>query len=561
MSYNSKYSGEQVEEFLDQIANGEIGGGGIETETDPIFKASPAASITEQDKNNWSNKQDRIEDIEDIRAGAEKGATAIQEHQDISGLATKLELNDKVDKVEGKQLSTEDFTTALKNKLNSLNNYDDTEINEAVNTLREDFNTLVSGDTTTAIKSFNDITAFLNGIEDSESLDSIIASIQLEIAKKQVELISGVNIKTINGQSILGSGNIQIESDYSLPAATTNTRGGIKIGSGVIVDNTDVLHAKVNESTGLSITNNGIEIKLGTGLKVGNQNRIETNLKTINGQSIEGSGNIEIQGGGGNNTFIFDWDGTSTSGSLTEEMFNKAMSAESIIVRIVDIDDNTVEFREAEYIKKGEADEFCGFMIHYIKTITEIRNITFSLFPTSWAAFVSTINIPSKTSELTNDSKFVRSDNLKTINGNSIIGSGDIEISGGGSGGSSRGMKNILNLDSSPTLVLKPNERIIITTTEIEGLTITGFETTPFDENALNNADSWVDEYYVVFAVMSNTQSPLIPISLPDYVLWANGVYPELEENVKYELSIARYALSPATNFYKAVLTPFKPVE
>lgn len=42
--------------------------------------------------------------------------------------------------------------------------------------------------------------------------------------------------------------------------------------------------------------------------------------------------------------------------------------------------------------------------------------------------------IPSKTSELDNDSKFVKITELKTINGNSIVGSGNIEISGTGSG-------------------------------------------------------------------------------------------------------------------------------
>lgn len=90
----------------------------------------------------------------------------------------------KVDKVEGKQLTTEDFTASLKEKLEGLSNYDDTTISEAVNTLRQDFDTLVSGDSTTAIKTFNEIIAFLSGIEDSESLDSIIASIELQIAGK-----------------------------------------------------------------------------------------------------------------------------------------------------------------------------------------------------------------------------------------------------------------------------------------------------------------------------------------------------------------------------------------
>ena len=47
----------------------------------------------------------------------------LTEHQDISG---------KVDKVTGKGLSTEDYTTAEKNKLAGLSNYDDTQIIEAL---------------------------------------------------------------------------------------------------------------------------------------------------------------------------------------------------------------------------------------------------------------------------------------------------------------------------------------------------------------------------------------------------------------------------------------------
>ena len=94
-------------------------------------------------------------------------------------------LDNKVDKVEGKGLSTEDFTTALKNRLESLQNYDDTTIIAAIAKLRNDFDTLVKSDTSGAIDKFNEIIAFLDGIEDSESLDSIIASIELQIAGKQ----------------------------------------------------------------------------------------------------------------------------------------------------------------------------------------------------------------------------------------------------------------------------------------------------------------------------------------------------------------------------------------
>lgn len=77
-----------------------------------------------------------------------------------------IDLSDKVDKVEGKVLSTNDFTNDDKEKLDGLSNYNDTKIKK-------------------------------------------------EIESKQDELISGQNIKTINNQSILGSGNIIIESSSS----------------------------------------------------------------------------------------------------------------------------------------------------------------------------------------------------------------------------------------------------------------------------------------------------------------------------------------------------------
>ena len=48
-------------------------------------------------------------------------------------------LNNKVDKVEGKRLSTEDFTTELKNKLDGLENYDDTALTERVAAIESDY--------------------------------------------------------------------------------------------------------------------------------------------------------------------------------------------------------------------------------------------------------------------------------------------------------------------------------------------------------------------------------------------------------------------------------------
>ena len=81
-------------------------------------------------------------------------------------IALKSELDNKVDKVNGKQLSTEDFTSALKAKLEGLNNYNDTAISTAISSLQTQLDTLVSGNANDAINSFNEIIAFLDAIKD-----------------------------------------------------------------------------------------------------------------------------------------------------------------------------------------------------------------------------------------------------------------------------------------------------------------------------------------------------------------------------------------------------------
>ena len=80
---------------------------------------------------------------------------------------------------------------------------------------KEEFNAVLNADASNAIESFNEITAFLAGVTDTESLEGIVASIEQQIAAKQDKLTSGTSIKTINNQSILGSGNINVVVDTS----------------------------------------------------------------------------------------------------------------------------------------------------------------------------------------------------------------------------------------------------------------------------------------------------------------------------------------------------------
>lgn len=209
MAYNSKYTGAEVDNALSK------------------------ALTAIQEHQDISGKQDVISDLAEIRANSKKGATALQSvpseyvtETELSnkGYATSSSLesglSSKVDKVTGKQLSTEDFTTALKNKLSALNNYDDTAINSAISKLRTDFDTLVSGDTTTAIKSFNEIIAFLDGISDSEDLEGIIASIEQQISLKQDKIsdLDDIRSGAAKGATALQSYTEKYTGTYSKPS-------------------------------------------------------------------------------------------------------------------------------------------------------------------------------------------------------------------------------------------------------------------------------------------------------------------------------------------------------
>lgn len=191
--------------------------------------------ITEQLK----DKQDKIQDLEAIREGANKGATALQSvpSEYVTEVGLNNALNSKVDKIAGKQLTTEDFTTALKAKLQGLSNYDDTTLTNAINGLRNDFNALVSGDTTTAIKTFNEVIAFLNGISDTQDLASIIAAIERQIAAKQDVIAELEDIK-------------QGANDGKKALARIGDAGSLQTSSKVLVDAINEVYNSIGSGSG-----------------------------------------------------------------------------------------------------------------------------------------------------------------------------------------------------------------------------------------------------------------------------------------------------------------------
>lgn len=72
-------------------------GSDIAAETDPIFSASPAATITDEKIAEWNDKQDAISDLDTIREDAALGATAVQKMKFVeisNNLAEYLEAKD-----------------------------------------------------------------------------------------------------------------------------------------------------------------------------------------------------------------------------------------------------------------------------------------------------------------------------------------------------------------------------------------------------------------------------------------------------------------------------------
>ena len=112
------------------------------------------------------------------------------------------------------------------------------------------------------------------------------------LAAKQNSLVSGINIKTINNESILGEGNITIEgggSSYTAGDGIDITNDVIsvtgKVDTSAFTAHTadTVIHVTSDEKTAW----NGKQGQLISGV----------NIKTINNESILGEGNITIEGG------------------------------------------------------------------------------------------------------------------------------------------------------------------------------------------------------------------------------------------------------------------------
>lgn len=121
--------------------------------------------------------------------------------------------------------------------------------------------------------------------------------------------------------------------------------------------------------------------------------------------------------------------------------------------------------------------------------------------------------------------KLVSGTNIKTINGTSLLGSGNIVISGGGGSSSGSGAYAEVNHGTSDTtFTLTPNTFHIWD--EVANLTLTlGSETSGV-----------ANEFLFQFTSGATATS----LTLPDDIKWANDSAPTIAENMIYQVSILK---------------------
>lgn len=223
----------------------------------------------------------------------------------------KNALNGKVDKVQGKGLSTNDFTDFYQQKLESLENYDDTEIRGEIADAQGDISTIEGKIPAQATSS--------NQLADKNFVNSSLNSITAFYITKDAQGTQFATKAELDATTTFYSGGevrVPTRNDYCIVLADetkTDPVTGEKPTTRYIYQNGWEFQYVVNKTAltaaQLAAVNSGATSAL-IGQITTNQNNISTlstskqdtlisgtNIKTINSQSVLGSGDITIPTG------------------------------------------------------------------------------------------------------------------------------------------------------------------------------------------------------------------------------------------------------------------------
>lgn len=151
------------------------------------------------------------------------------EGRKIAGLDAALA--GKVDKVEGKVLSSNDLTDELLEKINGLSNYDDSAIKSEITSIKSDIDTLLGEGVSEAIDTFHEIEDFLSGITDKQTLTGLLNDLKREIK----EIIPTKTSQLLNDDNTVKDASY-IHTDNNFTNKDKAKLSGIEEGAGVNVN-------------------------------------------------------------------------------------------------------------------------------------------------------------------------------------------------------------------------------------------------------------------------------------------------------------------------------------
>lgn len=283
--------------------------------------------------------------------------------------------------------------------------------------------------------SYNDLT------DKPEIPDVSNLATKSEVANKQDTLVSGENIKTVNGQSLLGNGNIDITSggtitvDSSLSTTSENPVQN-KVITTALNGKQDAgdyaLKSEIPDVSGLAtkaeLAGKQDALTAGAGIKIA-----DNTIRTIN--NVQQAKIIPQSSG-----FIFNTISVNNAGTPSivnaqlsnakdpDIRFEPDSSNPSTPMIYIKLSDNVVRktVADATYATKQE-------LAGKLDTATyNSEKASFETKENAAATYQVKGDYATKSELAEKQDTLVSGTNIKTINGNSILGEGDITVSGGG---------------------------------------------------------------------------------------------------------------------------------
>lgn len=254
--------------------------GGVKVGTG--LSINPESGVLSADSPEWNNISGKPEDIVNITERLASKLDTATYNSEKSSFATKDELNSKADASAITDMATQTWVQNQGYLTEVPSNYvTDSELTEGLAGKQD------KGDY--ALKSD------LNTLATKEELATKADASAL--SSKQDTLVSGTNIKTINGETILGSGNLVIQSGTS---NWDDIQGKPQFAGVATSGNYNDL---INKPTIPDVSDLATKQEI-----AGKQDTLVsgTNIKTINGNSVLGAGDITIQAGGTIDTAMSD---------------------------------------------------------------------------------------------------------------------------------------------------------------------------------------------------------------------------------------------------------------